>query len=100
MAERIDHAGEAEAWLRGVDIGDSLDADVLAVAKAQVHATLALVEQRRIANVIALASRKWELARGGDITFSILEQSVSDDGQIQMARLDPTIAAALGLDPS
>lgn len=59
---RIDHAAEARRLLANADRMGSMDwptqtgeykADVL--AEAQVHATLALVEQQRIANRIALA---------------------------------------------
>jgi len=61
----IDHAAEARkletnAWARGGIDGDALirrpeeRRDI--IASAQVHATLALVEQQRIANLIALFS--------------------------------------------
>lgn len=60
MTDRIDHAAEARvleknAWARGGPFGDALirrpveRRDML--ASAQVHATLALVEQQRIANL-------------------------------------------------
>ena len=59
MSERIDHAAEArqrivwgEEWMeRG---GDTDVANMVMALHAQVHATLALVEQQRIANLIAL----------------------------------------------
>lgn len=57
MSERIDHAAEAEDLI-GAHMSDWRNGAV-AVAQAmeaQVHATLALVEQQRIANLIALAS--------------------------------------------
>ena len=54
MTERVDHAKEAVALQlyasrqpEGADCSDVL-------AAAQVHATLALVEQQRIQNLIAL----------------------------------------------
>jgi len=53
MTERIDHAAEARRGLSVLDAPDTiLIADALSAA--QVHATLALVEQQRIANLIAL----------------------------------------------
>ena len=71
MSERTDHAAAAHAWLeRGeatygypnnymttqTDAHHFAIADqAAAVAIAQVHATLALVEQQRIANLIAIA---------------------------------------------
>jgi hypothetical protein len=55
---RIDHAAEAHTYIDYADevIADGADSDVaIAIASvAQVHATLALVEQQRIANLIAL----------------------------------------------
>lgn len=63
MSERIDHAAEARAALVNADRFASNNwpletgeqkADLIAVA--QVHATLALIEQQRIANLIALAA--------------------------------------------
>jgi hypothetical protein len=53
----VDHAAEA---LRCIDYSWSPDAvanrsQIGAMVEAQVHATLALVEQQRIANLIALA---------------------------------------------
>lgn len=62
MSDRIDHAAEARKHIAIADRNASSDwpqltgehkADILAAA--QVHATLALVEQQRIANRIALA---------------------------------------------
>ena len=54
MSERIDHAAKARYWLP--QKGDGITPNHVAVA--QVHATLALVEQQRIANLIALADLK------------------------------------------
>lgn len=58
MTDRIDHATEARAALKGAQM-NPVDADVMAdpwLLAAQVHATLALVEQQRFANLIALAT--------------------------------------------
>lgn len=69
MTDRIDHAAEARvleknAWARG-----GIDGGLLIrrpeerhdmITSAQVHATLALVEQQRIANLIAYASHRLE----------------------------------------
>ena len=54
MSERIDHAAEARFQLEGAQ---DLEAPFCwgAFAAAQVHATLALVEQQRIANLVSLA---------------------------------------------
>jgi hypothetical protein len=60
MTERTDHAAEALRNINGLHDYQSeegiSDASMLTVAiEAQAHATLALVEQQRIANRIALA---------------------------------------------
>jgi len=52
-AERIDHAAEAAQIAAGGLSGGSFDQTRDYLAVAQVHATLALVEQQRIANLIA-----------------------------------------------
>jgi len=57
MTDRIDHAAEARAALKGAQMNPA-DADVITdpwLLAAQVHATLALVEQQRLANLITLA---------------------------------------------
>lgn len=58
MNGNIDHAATAQQILDGVHTLDSLGQADLAALIAQVHATLALVEQQRIANLIALAQVK------------------------------------------
>lgn len=55
MSERIDHAAKAEEWLADAKRAEVSLAEAVTFADiAQVHATLALVEQQRIANLIAL----------------------------------------------
>lgn len=60
MTERIDHVAKAYVCIdKMADAGsveEYADAD-LAVKAAHVYATLALVEQQRIANLIAYVSR-------------------------------------------
>ncbi|MGX5770806.1 hypothetical protein ACWKWN_08650 [Microbacterium trichothecenolyticum] len=56
MTERIDHVAQAKslaAYGTSPSTG-SPEVGAMFVAEAQVHATLALVEQLRIANLIAL----------------------------------------------
>lgn len=55
MSDRIDHAEKARTIVSNtepVEMGSRDTSDWLALA--QVHATLALVEQQKIANLIAL----------------------------------------------
>lgn len=54
MTERINHAAEAVNFLGAVTY-DTHGDDDRKVQLAQVHATLALVEQQRIANVLFIA---------------------------------------------
>lgn len=54
MAERIDHAAEARKALGHITGVDPATNQITLALEAQVHATLALVEQQRIANLIAL----------------------------------------------
>lgn len=64
MTERIDHAAEARRWATSgatppilpvhAEDPSILGARQIELANAQLHATLALVEQQRIANLIAL----------------------------------------------
>lgn len=58
MSERIDHVADARAWLRASEGPDVPPGEVATsfAAIAQVHATLALVEQQRIANRLMLAA--------------------------------------------
>lgn len=54
MTDRINHAAEALSALEGAGDGRNFATDAPLVALT--HATLALVEQQRIANLIALAA--------------------------------------------
>lgn len=58
MTERIDHAAEARKTLDHTlsycETDDNTEA-LVNVSAAQVHATLALVEQQRIANLLILS---------------------------------------------
>lgn len=55
MSERVDHAAEARQWNETASgVGLTMVETSAFAAVAQVHAVLALVEQQRIANLIAL----------------------------------------------
>lgn len=56
MTERIDHAALALTLRNNIRPDEMADVDTANwLAMAQVHATLALVEQQRIANLIEIA---------------------------------------------
>lgn len=103
MNERIDHAAEAErlAVLAGFTYGtidtrngdmavaQQIEAQTLATT-AQVHATLALVEQQRIANLIAIMALEIQ-------EDYPLAQSEGTASLYAAGALRPEIAAALRL---
>lgn len=97
MTERIDHAAQAvgleqAAWQKGVPDGDALirthEQRQDMILSAQVHATLALVEQQRIANLIALSA--WQEFGPNDGKIRI--PSYTQDGTLR-----DDIREALGL---
>lgn len=83
------HAQEAKRLISATDTKDWNDPSPYVdrrIAAAQVHATLALAEQQRIANLIAL------LDQDSDDAFWALHH---EDGQL--VRFRPEIASALGI---
>lgn len=90
MKERIDHADEA---LRLTDLSQHPNTGdpavgALYIGAAQVHATLALVEQQRIANLISLSA--WQELGPNDGKIRI--PSYTPDGTLR-----DDIREALGL---
>lgn len=100
MAGRIDHAAEAAKNL--LVAGELMSEASFAVADtvaliAQAQATLALVEQQRIANRIAIANFSFaDGSRGyiGTVQGAIFDYPESQHGT---ATLKPEIAEGLGL---
>jgi len=102
MTERIDHAERARHTMR--QTLDCCETDentgaLVSMAAAQVHATLALVEQQRIANLIALNQCEdgngWQAEGQHDGIYEHVEtgQFSGDNG----TRVRPEIKEALGL---
>lgn len=100
MTDRIDHAAEATRSLADADRFASVNcpletgehkADI--IATAQVHATLALVEQQRIANLIALAKETFATHEASEAlgTFATAKSG-------ERIGLRPDIAAALDIE--
>ena len=96
MTDRIDHAAEAQDLLHrwGYE-----EADV-----AQVHATLAIVEQLRIGNIIALANA-YHMGESFDDTEEARREAAYKliayrqlDPDDELPVIAPDIAAALGID--
>ena len=89
MSERIDHAAEAREW---IDAAARHPGAVSTAILAQAEATLALVDQQRIANLIALAAMDPDGL--GQSAYSALAAMSPDRRRTILA---PDIAAALGI---
>ena len=79
MSDRIDHAAEARQHIEWAHEQQGVDGEFEFSVRdnaliAQAEATLALVEQQRIANVIAL-SAKQSLGNGAEVWISSFSQS-------------------------
>ena len=103
MPERIDHAGGAMTHIKYVhewqaEAGDMEETQLANAFIAQAEATLALVEQQRIANLIALTKFAFEkygvYAPTGANLPALFLPPETDQGNM---RLHPDIAAALGI---
>ncbi|WP_449281231.1 hypothetical protein [Leucobacter sp.] len=99
--ERTDHAAEALRVLQlPTSIEDATEANALAYA--QVHATLALVEQQRIQNLIALCGSEVEVNMlGRSVSFLALgvqEKVGTPENGFIRRHLNPDIGAALGIE--
>jgi len=86
--DRIDHKAEAFAL---VNVDPMRGYAAVAYAQAQVHATLYLAEQQRIANIIALS--QYRVNPAGLPNFRHLVWDFDDDGE----RLSAEIREGLGL---
>ena len=100
MADRIDHAAEAREVLAMPTSVWGSPSDVL--AGAQVHATLAIVEQLRISNLIALGyggdEADCDQARA-DARAALVNWHAHEDPEMGgWPEIRPDIAAALGID--
>ena len=93
MSERIDHAAEAREW---IDAAARHPGATSTAILAQAEATLALVEQQRIANLIALSESGRTTVNGARAALSALYVGAVEDGTAHM-QLRPDIAAALGI---
>ena len=92
MTERIDHVDEAIGYREAAgDVSESGAA--LLLAAGQIHAVLALVEQTRIANIIAL-DESWRGETGDTLMRLIRDET----GRIIGNEINPEIAEALGIN--
>ena len=94
MTEHIDHAAEAVRLIELSSVQPSADESRTVSAAAQVHATLALVEQQRIANLHAIACGTSEGAMS-HVARDFAYMTLIENGQDGMLR--PEIATALGI---
>ena len=108
MSDRIDHAAEAVGLLALAVAAQHQGDPRHLIAAAHVHATLAVAEQARIANLVALAKlagrdedvhEEVAAAAYGALNAMIHYQDVPNGhmGPDEVAALRPDIAAALGI---
>lgn len=106
MSEWIDHAAIADSrlaaalpWLSSAGRSDL--GQVANILAAQAHATLALAEQQRIANIIALAAMDPDSSGRSPYPDGLSSSAYSALAAMSSDRrhtiLDPNIAAALGI---
>lgn len=93
---RTDHAAEARRLIELASIQPDTDSALAVSHAAQVHATLALADQRRIANLIALAESGRATLNGSRRALSALYDGAPDQGAANMS-LRPDVARALGI---
>lgn len=86
---RIDHAGKARQILAEIPDGATEAGTMAWCAEAQVHAQLAIVEQQRIGNLIAVMANALAGVGAG-------EHSTAEYVRLHQ-RINPQILAALGL---
>lgn len=96
---RIDHAAEAQGWIEySGDQNPDVDGRAMhAAAIAQAEAALALVEQHRIANLIALAAGGYGGSMGFEHEATEALGNATEAPFGSTVRLRPDIAAALGI---
>lgn len=97
--QTTDHYSEALSFLRATAIDTYGDPD-RKVAVAQVHATLALAEQQRVANLIALAhSHHRHLGRAAYRALAKVNLECDYDGnKTGQDKVSPDIARALRIE--
>ena len=96
MTDRIDHAAEALALLNLAAAAQHQGDPRHLIAAAQVNATLALVEQQRIATLIALADSTTSTVAHRQTEEALYGRVVT---HVALAPpLRPNIAAALGIE--
>lgn len=92
MTDRIDHAAEAVGLLNLAATTQHQGDPRHLIAAAQVHASLALVEQQRIANLIALAKETFAAHEASEALGTFATATPGE-----RIGLRPEIAAALGI---
>ena len=99
MTDRIDHAAEAQEVLAMPSVW-GYPSEML--ARAQIHATLAIVEQLRIGNLIALGyggdEADCDQARADARAVFVNWHAHEDPEMGGWPEIRPEIAAALGID--
>ena len=101
MSKRTNHAAEAiqhiERAVRVAPGGYTAATENTHALIAQAEATLALVEQQRIANLIALAESGRTTVNGARAALSGLYDGAVEDGSANM-HIRADVAASLGIE--
>lgn len=94
MSDSIDHAAVARKYIAAALAAVTADPAGVVALLAQAHATLALVEQQRVANLIALGYG--HTSPSGDVVGearrALVERRSADHHQLR-----PDVAGALGI---
>lgn len=101
MTDRIDYAAHANRNLGSV-VGQNPDVALVYAVAAQAQATLALVEQQRLANLIALAESchpllREQVADDAAATLTVAREH-DEEGMGGWHELSADVAAALGIE--
>lgn len=95
MSERIDHAAEALGILKHISHEPMTSEGAQAYAQGAItQAALAIAEQLRIANLIAMSESGRTTVNGARAALSALYVGAAEDGTTHM-QLRPDILAAL-----
>ena len=99
MSDRIDHAAEARKCIEWatkwqIAAGSTAATENAHALIAQTHATLALVEQQKIANMIALM----DSPRTATSVARVAERALAEGEPVVNRTLRPEIATALGIE--
>lgn len=97
MTERINHAAHTERCIVAAEMAASEGMSQWYIEVAKIHASLAIADQLRVANIIALGGDVWDVSEAVNAVLDITPANrESNRGQV-INGLQPEIKAVLGL---